>query len=422
MARGNRRRAVAAGVPAALVFAFAQPHAAVAAPQPDYPTWDEVQAAKGDEARTQAEVDRIEGILVRLEQEAAQLGQVALERAEEWALARDALDAATAKLERIREQAAAAGARAEESERRVAVLVAQLARSGGGDVSLGLLLGSAADADSLLAKLGTAARLGDSSKKMLEQAIYDKKTAEALAADARAAERERERRAADAEASYQVAEEAALEAEAAADAQRADIDRMYAQLATLKNTTEELERAYHEGLTSTPTNPSPSPSPSNPPTEPTNPPTTPPTTPPPTPPTPPTTPPPNTSAVETAIAFASAQLGERYQLGGMGPDVWDCSGLTKASYAAAGVYIGTHSATNQYATMANAGRLVPLGQMQRGDLLFYSNGGSTGGSKYHVTMYLGNGLMIEAPRPGVPVRIVGVRYGDLVPFAGRPTG
>lgn len=425
MARGSRRRAVAAGVPAALVFAFAQPHAAVAAPQPDYPSWDEVQAAKGDQARTQAEVDRIEGILVRLEQEAAALGKVALERAEAWAQARDALDAATAKLDRIREQADAAAARADESERRVAVLVAQLARSGGGDVSLGLLLGSAADADTLLAKLGTASRLGDSSKKMLEQAIYDKKTAEALAADARAAERERERRAAEAEESYQAAEEAALAAEDAAAAQRADIERMYAQLATLKNTTAELERQYHEGQLATPTNPGPSPSPSTPPggtpnPEPSNPapqPSTPPTTP-----TTPPAPPPNTSAVETAIAFASAQLGDAYQLGGMGPDVWDCSGLTKASYAAAGVYIGTHSATNQYSTMAGAGRLVPLAQMKRGDLLFYSNGGTTSGSKYHVTMYLGNGLMIEAPRPGVPVRIVAVRYGDLVPYAGRPTG
>jgi cell wall-associated NlpC family hydrolase len=126
--------------------------------------------------------------------------------------------------------------------------------------------------------------------------------------------------------------------------------------------------------------------------------------------------------VAQAIAYARAQLGEAYQLGGAGPDVWDCSGLTKMSYASAGVYIGTHSATNQYSTMAAQGRLVSLGSIVAGDLLFYSNGGSTGGSKYHVTMYIGGGLMIEAPRPGVPVRIVAVRYGDLVPYAGRPTG
>ena len=50
-------------------------------------------------------------------------------------------------------------------------------------------------------------------------------------------------------------------------------------------------------------------------------------------------------------------------------------------------------------------------------------GGSTAnGSMYHVTMYIGGGQMIEAPRPGVSVRIVSVRYGDLVPYAARPTG
>ena len=115
-------------------------------------------------------------------------------------------------------------------------------------------------------------------------------------------------------------------------------------------------------------------------------------------------------------------FGEAYLLGGMGPSSWDCSGLTKASYASVGVYIGTHSASNQYSTMAGAGRLVNISQLQAGDLLFYSSGGSTTASKYHTALYLGGGLMIEAPRPGVGVRIVTIRYGDLVPYAGRPTG
>ena len=91
------------------------------------------------------------------------------------------------------------------------------------------------------------------------------------------------------------------------------------------------------------------------------------------------------------------------------------------AYASVGVYIGTHSAGNQYTTMANAGRLVPLAGLATGDLLFYSAGGSPSGSKYHVTLYIGNGQMIEAPRPGALVRIMPVRYGDLVPYAGRPT-
>jgi cell wall-associated NlpC family hydrolase len=408
MADGKRRRRmVAAGVPATLLFAFANPMPAMALRQPDYPSWDDVEQARHNEAAAQATVEQIEGILIRLEAEAAELNRIALELGEEYALAAAALDAATAKLDRLKAQADAAQERAEQSEQQVAVIVAQLARNGGGDVTLGLLLGSADDADTLLARLGTADRLTASSAALLDRAIYDKKTAQALAKDARAAERERQKLADDAQEKYDAAQAAASDAQAKADAQRADIDRMYAQLATLKGTTEALEREYQEGLAA-------------------NPPSAPPPAPPPTTPPPgvdPTPPPPASSAVEGAIAYASAQLGEAYQLGGMGPNAWDCSGLTKASYASVGVYIGPHSSTDQYNYMSAQGRLVPRDQWQRGDLLFYSYGGSASTPrKYHVAIYLGDGKMIEAPNPTAPVRIVNVRYADLVPYVGRPTG
>jgi cell wall-associated NlpC family hydrolase len=48
---------------------------------------------------------------------------------------------------------------------------------------------------------------------------------------------------------------------------------------------------------------------------------------------------------------------------------------------------------------------VPAGQVRPGDLIFYGNPG------YHVTMYLGNGLMIEAPFTGAQVRIQPVAAG-----------
>ncbi|MGB3908967.1 MAG: NlpC/P60 family protein [Pseudolysinimonas sp.] len=408
MADGKRRRrAVAAGVPATLLLAFANPMPAMALRQPDYPSWDDVEQARHDEAAAQATVEQIEGILIRLEAEATELNRTALELGEEYELAVIALEAATAKLDRLKTQADAAQERAEQSERHVAVIVAQLARNGGGDVTLGLLLGSADDADTLLARLGTGERLTASSAALLERAIYDKKTAQALATDARAAERERKRLADDAQGKFDLAQAAASDAQAKADAQRADIDRMYAQLSVLKGTTEAVEREYQEGLAA-------------------NPPGAPPPAPPPVTPPPgvdPAPPAPVSNSVENAIAYATAQLGEPYLLGGMGPNAWDCSGLTKASYASVGVYIGTHSSTDQYNYMAAQGRLVPRDQWQRGDLLFYSNGGSASNTrKYHVAIYLGNGKMIEAPNPTVPVRIVNVRYGDLVPYVGRPTG
>ncbi|WP_309713363.1 C40 family peptidase [Pseudolysinimonas sp.] len=408
MADGKRRRrAVAAGVPATLLLAFANPMPAMALREPDYPSWDDVEQARHNEATAQATVEQIEGILIRLEAEAAELNRIALELGEEYALAATALDAATAKLDRLKSQADAAQERADKSEQQVAVIVAQLARSGGGDVTLGLLLGSADDADTLLARLGTADRLTSSSAALLDRAIYDKKTAQALAKDARAAERERQKLADDAQEKFDVAQAAANDAQAKADAQRADIDRMYAQLATLKGTTEAVEREYQEGLAANPpSSPPPAPPPANPP-----------------PGVDPTPPPPVSSAVENAIAYATAQVGEPYQLGGMGPNAWDCSGLTKASYASVGVYIGTHSSTDQYNYMNAQGRLVPRDQMQRGDLLFYSDGGSASNPrKYHVAIYLGGGKMVEAPNPSAPVRIVNVRYGDLVPYVGRPTG
>lgn len=404
--RKRAKRAVAAGVPATLLFALANPLPAMALRQPDYPSWAEVEQARANEAAAAAKVEEIEGILIRLEAEAAELNRTALKLGEDYAIAQTELDAATAKLDKLREQADAAQQRADESEQMVAVIVAELARSAGGDVTMGLLLGSADDTDSLLERLGTADRLSTASAALLDRAIYDKKTAQALAADAKAAEKERRQLADAAQEKFDTAQAAADAAQAKADAQRADIDRMYAQLAALKGTTAATEREYQEGLAANPpTQPAPPSTPSNPP------------------PTNPTPPAPVSGAVESAIAYAQAQLGEPYVLGGMGPNAWDCSGLTKASYASVGVYIGTHSSTDQYNYMASHGRLVPIAQMQRGDLLFYSDGGSASvARKYHVTIYLGGGKMIEAANPTVPVRIVNVRYGDLVPYAGRPTG
>ena len=121
------------------------------------------------------------------------------------------------------------------------------------------------------------------------------------------------------------------------------------------------------------------------------------------------------------FTFAKAQLGERYVLGGMGPDVWDCSGITKAAYSAAGHYIGTHSATNQFNTMGAARKLVPLNQAQVGDLMWYSQESAFNGDKYHVVLFMGGGMMLEAPNPARTVRIVPMRYGELFPYAGRPT-
>ena len=127
---------------------------------------------------------------------------------------------------------------------------------------------------------------------------------------------------------------------------------------------------------------------------------------------------PNSAQAASAVAFARDQIGDPYRFAGAGPDSWDCSGLTMQAYASVGIGIGGHSATAQYDLARSQGNLVPYAQVRVGDLIFYTDGG---GDMYHVAVYSGGGMMIEAPYPGVPVREVPVRAGDRVSKVARPT-
>jgi cell wall-associated NlpC family hydrolase len=436
---------------------------------PDYPSWDEVEAARDNERLAAEKVAEIEGILSGLRTAAEDAGRSAMQAAERYNMALDALDAATAEAEQLEREAKDAAARAEESAQRAGAMIAQLARTGGGDVTVGLLFDESKDGD-LLARLGALSKLTEQSGTVYERAITDRNLARSLTEQARVAEEERSKLFRDAKDVLADAQSAAVSAEDRVMEQQEASEELYAQLAALKGTTAAMEREFAEGLQSVPTpelptlpspvgeapddpdptpntpapttprpnnpkpsnpapsnpapsNPAPSnPAPSNP--APSNPPPSnpapskpPPSNPPPSNPAPPA---PNAGKVQTAIAFAKAQLGDPYVLGGTGNPGWDCSGLTKYSYNAAGVYIGSHSSTNQYFTMKGQGRLVPLAQMKAGDLLWYTSSG--GRDFYHVALYIGGGQMIEAPYPGKSVRIVPVRYGELWSQAGRPTG
>ena len=114
-----------------------------------------------------------------------------------------------------------------------------------------------------------------------------------------------------------------------------------------------------------------------------------------------------------AIAKAYTFIGVDYVWGGESYSGVDCSGLAMLSWAAAGVSL-THSSRAQYWE----GTHVSLDSVQPGDLIFWSSDGSAG-SIYHVAIYLGNDQMIEAPTFGVPVRVTGVRYSGIMPYAVR---
>jgi peptidoglycan DL-endopeptidase CwlO len=103
---------------------------------------------------------------------------------------------------------------------------------------------------------------------------------------------------------------------------------------------------------------------------------------------------------EKAVAFARAQIGKPYVWGATGPGSYDCSGLTQAAWKAAGVTL-PRTTYDQ----VNAGTTVSLSNALPGDLIFFYDDVS------HVGLYIGNGMMIHAPKPGAYVREESVYYG-----------
>lgn len=106
---------------------------------------------------------------------------------------------------------------------------------------------------------------------------------------------------------------------------------------------------------------------------------------------------PASGRAKAVVDFALGQLGDSYVFGAAGPSSWDCSGLTMVAWQQAGVSL-PHSSRMQ----AGSGTRVASSDLQPGDLVFYYSPIS------HVGIYIGNGQIVHAARPGVGVVISGV--------------
>ncbi|MET0452564.1 MAG: NlpC/P60 family peptidoglycan endopeptidase RipA [Mycobacterium sp.] len=127
-------------------------------------------------------------------------------------------------------------------------------------------------------------------------------------------------------------------------------------------------------------------------------------------------------ASEYVIQRAGTQLGVPYSWGGgnaVGPSRgidsgagttgFDCSGLILYAFAGVGIKLPHYSGA-QY----DLGRKIPSSQMRRGDVIFYGPGGGQ-----HVSLYLGNGQMLEAPYTGSTVKVSPVRTSGMTPYVVR---
>ncbi|MDT9698772.1 C40 family peptidase [Streptomyces sp. P17] len=97
-----------------------------------------------------------------------------------------------------------------------------------------------------------------------------------------------------------------------------------------------------------------------------------------------------------AVAYATAQLGKPYEWGAEGPDSFDCSGLTSQAWAAAGVPI-PRTSQEQWKQLKRIG----IEDMRPGDLIICNDDAS------HVAMYIGDGAIVQSPRPGRTVTVAG---------------
>ena len=373
---------------------------------PNYPTAAEVAAAKANVTDKQKMITRIENLIADQEDEVIGLNREASIKSEIYNVAKEEVAVITRKVEVLRVQAEAALAEADQATEQLGQIASQMFRGGAGGTSLTLFLNSNV-ADDLLYQLGAQEKLAQQTEVIYQKSLERQRLAKSITDELAAAEAELAAVAAIAEAAF-------IEAQAAADAVIAKIEAnkrqgaiFYSQLASLRNTASDLERQRAEGLAWERRQAAGGGIPLVPELY--------------------TVGAPDQAKVAQAVAFARAQLGKPYRLGATGPNVWDCSSLTLKSYAAAGINIGWHSASRQFMTASDRRQLVPMSQLQAGDLIFWSTSRDYWNrnvlNKYHIGIYLGNDLFIEAPNPSAPVRIRNLsgRTGELVPYAARPS-
>ncbi|WP_200304593.1 C40 family peptidase [Streptomyces adelaidensis] len=95
-----------------------------------------------------------------------------------------------------------------------------------------------------------------------------------------------------------------------------------------------------------------------------------------------------------AVRHAVAQIGKPYEWGAEGPETYDCSGLTSEAWAHAGRPV-PRTSQEQWARLPR----VPLDRLRPGDLVVYFPKAT------HVALYLGDGMVIQAPRPGATIKV-----------------
>ena len=239
--RGSRALAIIAVIGAVVTASIAWSPAYA----DEYPTWDEVNAARNDVAAAEALVKQIEAALIVLQAEAARTQADAEAKGTVYQEADQAYQEQVLETANLQGQADAANALAEQSSQQAGQLAAQLMRDG--DLTVNLLVGTGSTED-LLGNLEMSSRVGVQSSLILEQALQDKNSAQALSDKAESARVIREELKVAAEKAFQDAQVAAAAAAAAFETEQVRQAEMKAQLVVLKERRAATEADYQAGV------------------------------------------------------------------------------------------------------------------------------------------------------------------------------
>ena len=213
----------------------------------DYPTWQDVKNAQASEAATKNKIAQIKADLALMQAEVEQTQAVAEAAGIEYEKAQNAYDMQALVTQKLQEQADAAQTESDASKKKANQLLAELGRTGGGDLTANLL-GKSDSADSLLYRLGAMSKAAERSESIYAEALRQQKAAQALTEQAKVEQAKLDE--------YQKAAQAALEVaqaamQAAADKlalQQEHQAEMEAQLAVLVERRQATEADYLKGV------------------------------------------------------------------------------------------------------------------------------------------------------------------------------
>jgi hypothetical protein len=241
-------RALAIGLLLAALTATGAIAGSPAAFADDYPTWDDLQQAKGDVDKQAAAVTQVTQDLANLQAD-VDAKQAALSKATDaYDAAEQALNLGQAKSDSLAASAAAAKTKADASSTQAAQLASQFARSGDTSVTGLLLTSSSGDADDLLSRLSSMSQLTTAVNGIYQAAQQDSNTAQSLSDQAQVAKDALTDLAAQAQSALQTAADAQKAAVQAVNEQAAHKTELEAQLTALQNNEIVTQQQYDAGV------------------------------------------------------------------------------------------------------------------------------------------------------------------------------